>query len=333
VDTSGITADKIIRLIQQSYERPNKVDETMPGPVASVFVATYNHSTYIRNCLDSIIAQKSSFPFELIIGEDCSTDGTREIVFDYARTYPQIIRVITADKNVGQEANWIRGLKACRGKYIALCDGDDYWNDPHKLEKQIEFMQANPEYSMCYHSYRRDISGELSGVSPTNPKDFTADELIATPPGIPVSTKLVMNVFKEAEFEILYHFHNDFPMNAYLGTMGHCKFLDSVDPSVYRIHAGGAFSSMDHQSKIHTVITVKIQIYQYFLSQNDARRTNISLKALKDYLDRVDQIRNPRAISFKFNSSGLRLSYRGMNFEFIYKPVSQKLKSLYKRIF
>jgi len=90
---------------------------------------TYNHERYIIQAIQGVLMQKTDFPIELIIGEDCSTDRTREIVFDYQKKYSDRIRVITADNNVGMMNNSSRTMAACRGKYIALCEGDDYWTD------------------------------------------------------------------------------------------------------------------------------------------------------------------------------------------------------------
>jgi len=107
-------------------------------PLVSVETITYNHASYIRQCIEGVLMQKTSFPFELVIGEDCSTDGTREIVLDYAQKYPEIIQAITSESNVGARNNSKRVQSACQGKYIAICEGDDYWIDPLKLQKQYE---------------------------------------------------------------------------------------------------------------------------------------------------------------------------------------------------
>jgi glycosyltransferase involved in cell wall biosynthesis len=119
-------------------------------PLVSAKMITYNHAPYIAQAIEGVIQQKTDFPFELVIGEDCSTDGTREIVFDYQKRYPDIIRVITSDKNVGACKNSIRADKACRGKYIAFCEGDDYWHDSTKLQKQIKLMESDPACVMTH---------------------------------------------------------------------------------------------------------------------------------------------------------------------------------------
>lgn len=117
----------------------------MSDPVVSVKMITYNQAPYIAEAIEGVLRQKTIFPFELVIGEDCSTDGTREIVFDYKKKYPQIIVVVTSDKNVGSSGNSYRTLKACRGKYVAICEGDDYWHFPYKIQKQVDYMGSHPE--------------------------------------------------------------------------------------------------------------------------------------------------------------------------------------------
>lgn len=143
-----LSVEEIEKRIADSYELPNRVIEKKPHPVVSVRTSTYNHGPYIRQCIEGVLMQRTTFPFEFIIGEDFSTDETRKIVFEYAEKYPDIIRVITADYNVGTKANGRRCIRACRGKYIAICEGDDYWIDPLKLQKQVEFLEKNPEYGL-----------------------------------------------------------------------------------------------------------------------------------------------------------------------------------------
>ncbi len=122
----------------------------MDGPLVSVQIITYNHRPYIAQAIEGALQQQTSFPFEIVIGEDCSTDGTREIVFDYQRRFPTRIRVITSHQNVGPYANQLRVHAASSGKYFAYCDGDDFWHDPRKLQRQVDYLEARPEYSLVH---------------------------------------------------------------------------------------------------------------------------------------------------------------------------------------
>jgi glycosyltransferase involved in cell wall biosynthesis len=125
----------------------------MTKPLVSIKMITYNHAPFIAQAIEGVLQQKTNFPFELVIGEDCSTDGTREIVFDYKEKFPDIIRVITSEKNVGMKKNSLRVLNACRGKYFAFCEGDDYWQNPDKMQKQVDYLESHPECGLVYSSY------------------------------------------------------------------------------------------------------------------------------------------------------------------------------------
>jgi glycosyltransferase involved in cell wall biosynthesis len=121
-------------------------------PVVSVRTVTYNHEKYIAQCLEGVLMQRTAFPFELIVGEDCSTDRTREVVLAYEKQYPDKVRAITSAANVGAAQNAARVLQACRGKYHAFCEGDDCWIDPLKLQKQVEFLESHPGIPACFHN-------------------------------------------------------------------------------------------------------------------------------------------------------------------------------------
>lgn len=128
-------------------------------PVVSVCITTYNHEPYIAQALDSVLAQETDFNFEILIGEDDSSDNTRAICIEYAEKYPDKIRLFLNDrKNViyinGMATgrwNFINNIKNARGKYIALLEGDDYWIDPQKLQKQVSFLEEHEEYNICFH--------------------------------------------------------------------------------------------------------------------------------------------------------------------------------------
>lgn len=122
-------------------------------PAVSVVMLAYQHEKFIEQAIRGVIAQECNFSIELIIGEDCSLDGTRQIVMNYQRRYPHIIRVLTAEKNVGMHANGDRCTKACRGEFIATCEGDDYWNNPKKLQMQVDLLRKHPEAFLIHTEY------------------------------------------------------------------------------------------------------------------------------------------------------------------------------------
>ena len=133
--------------------------QVIEKPLVSVCVQTYQHAQYIKQCLDGILIQKTNFEFEILLGEDASTDGTREICLEYAKKNPKKIRlffhkrenVVYIDGNATGRFNLLYNLNEANGKYIALCEGDDYWTDPLKLQKQVDFLESNSNYKLCFH--------------------------------------------------------------------------------------------------------------------------------------------------------------------------------------
>lgn len=122
-------------------------------PVVSVLMPAYNHGLYIADAIEGVLMQKTDFAIELLIGEDCSTDNTREIVFRYQREHPHLIRVITAENNVGAVRNAKRLIESSRAELVASCEGDDYWHHPDKLQVQVDFMRMNPQCGFVHTDY------------------------------------------------------------------------------------------------------------------------------------------------------------------------------------
>jgi len=118
--------------------------------MVSVAMLTYNHEKYISQAIESVLSQKVNFQYEIVIAEDCSTDKTREIVKQFEQKNNRIIRVIYQEKNLGAWENNKTLLSSLNGKYVAALEGDDYWIDPYKLQKQVDFLEANPDYGLVF---------------------------------------------------------------------------------------------------------------------------------------------------------------------------------------
>ncbi len=156
--------------------------------MVTVLCLTYNHMAYIKQCLDGFLMQDTSFKFEVIVHDDASTDGTTEILKEYVLKYPDIIRPIIETENqytkVGFSGMFLQMSRKSNGKYIALCEGDDYWTDPYKLQKQVDFLESHPDYVMCSHKYQiyEQESNEYVNILPEieNEKgdDFFLTDLI-----------------------------------------------------------------------------------------------------------------------------------------------------------
>lgn len=125
-------------------------------PCVSICCITYNHAPFIRQCLDGFMMQRTSFPIEVLVHDDASTDGTQDIIREYEAKYPDVIKPIYQKENQyskGVKVNLVYNYSRAKGKYIALCEGDDYWTDPYKLQKQVDFLESHPDYVMCSHKW------------------------------------------------------------------------------------------------------------------------------------------------------------------------------------
>jgi glycosyltransferase involved in cell wall biosynthesis len=155
----------------------------MNNPLVSISCVTFNHAPFIRECLDSLLMQNTNFQFEIIIHDDASTDGTREIIEEYTAKYPEIIFPLLQTEN--QYSKGLRGMMArfnfprCNGEFIAICEGDDFWTDENKLQKQVDFLKQKTDYSMCFHNANRifEIEDINKSYNIVENKDYLINEL------------------------------------------------------------------------------------------------------------------------------------------------------------
>jgi glycosyltransferase involved in cell wall biosynthesis len=207
---------------------------------------TYNHEKYIAEAIESVVSQLVDFKFELIIAEDCSSDNTRRISIEYAVKYKKMIRVLYSDRNVGVAKNYIRAFQSCRGEYIALCEGDDYWRDPLKLKKQVEFLRGNYGYVAAYHDsivVAHDNVKVADSLLGSACGDYSPEQLIMIRT-LPTQTIMFRKVFDEFPTEILKVGNVDSFQISLLGNYGGGKFLPDIVPSAYRLHPGGVWSGI-----------------------------------------------------------------------------------------
>jgi glycosyltransferase involved in cell wall biosynthesis len=220
--------------------------------LVSVHLLTYNHAPFIRQCVESVLAQKTSFPFEIVIGDDCSTDGTSAIVDEYAARFPELIKVVRGKKNGGPQPNSIRILENCRGKYMAAIEGDDYWVDEYKLQKQADFMEANPDFAVCFTNSRVEFfggQGEPFNLNDGLQKDvFELKDMIGEKEIWFMGTATLFYPLK-AIYPVEPWFpktkSGDIPMIILAARHGKIKYLPDVT-AVYRRHPAGA-SNTDHK--------------------------------------------------------------------------------------
>jgi glycosyltransferase involved in cell wall biosynthesis len=250
--------------LQKEYLGKKKIVNTIE-PLVSVTVATYQHASFILDCLNGILMQKTIFPFEIIIGEDESTDGTREICIDFAAKHPDKVRLFLRDRKMSQLIdendgfmtifNGIWTKLSARGKYIAWCDGDDYWTDPFKLQKQVSFLEDNEDYVLCFHdSIVVDKSNKLINNSMFNNKysDYSNDIMLRAP-YIPTNTALFRNIIDYPEFYFKVK-NNDTILWHLLGFHGGGKFIANINKSAYRLHDGSLWTSLSKVEQLKNII-------------------------------------------------------------------------------
>lgn len=244
------------------------------APRVSVLVITYQHAGYIEQCLDGILMQRTDFPVEVLVGEDESTDGTRAICQRYAAEHPDRIRLFLRErrdviyingKPTGR-ANFLKLLDDAKGEFIAVCEGDDHWTDPLKLQKQVNAMRANPHWSGCFHQVKLSIgsgSGAEGRIFPVKPEisEFTTNELLR-PWFIPTCSLL----FRNADPIQLPAWTRstqslDIPLILLLSLKGPIGYLDGV-MGVYRIHGLGVSQSSEHRG--YDKVKAMAYIYELF---------------------------------------------------------------------
>ncbi len=217
----------------------------MIQPLLSVCIITYNHDKYIRDAIEGVLMQKVNFDYEIIIADDFSTDDTRKIVLGYSEKYPNIFKLIFQNKNVGAAQNWLDLISFPKSKYIAYFEGDDYWTDPLKLQKQFDFLEKNSSFSCCFHDvkilqahkedffkYESPLCNELS-FSQVLKKHY-----------IPSSSLVFRNYkwLKKMPYFFKHSISGDIPLELLLAKEGKIKYMNEV-MSCYRRNLGSVTQS------------------------------------------------------------------------------------------
>ena len=255
--------------------------EMMGQPLASVVVITYNQEHTLPVTLDCLLKQKTDFPIEIVVGEDCSKDGTRKVLADYANRYPDVIRPIYNEKNKGILGNYVSTLSHCRGKYISGCAGDDYWNDEHKLQMQVDILEKQPDIGLVYTDVWVDsvVTNEHYERKCNDPKENIFTQLLEgcfiTAPTVCYRSELLQYVDFE-EFERQGFIMEDYPM--WLTFSLHTKFYHMKRPTItYRIE----------RQFINDAKTVSLHACEF-----DEGTTAIRLYFLRKYPDRTNLTEN-----------------------------------------
>ena len=235
--------------------------------IVSIITLTYNHEPYIRECLDGFMMQQTNFPFEVLIHDDASTDNTANIIREYAAKYPNIIKPIYQTENQYSQKVPIGCTylyPRAQGKYIALCEGDDYWTDPLKLQKQVDFLESHPDYVMCTHHYNEYI--QTNNKIKEHPKVKSTIIDLGTLIHFsyyyfqPVTLLYKKSVFCTDEYNE-YKITRDTVLFYYLLTKGKGYYINDT-MAVYRRHTEGVWTGCNRIQQWMSDYKVRISIYQ-----------------------------------------------------------------------
>lgn len=238
-----------------------RMENTSARPLVSVVVPTYQHALYIEDCIKGILMQKTSFPIEVLIGDDESTDGTREICKRLAEAHPDKIKLFLRSRkdviHIGGKptgrANLLGLFREASGRYIAWCDGDDYWTDPLKLQKQVDFLEANPDCSLCFHRAML-LKGDKLELQPIPDKvdlDHVQFEDLLSTFNFIATGSVVFRKWKGNSPKWMYEVpFLDLGLHGFMAQTGKIHCVNEA-MSVYRIHSGGAWTKLntDNQRK------------------------------------------------------------------------------------
>ena len=227
------------------------------SPIVSVIVLTYNQENYIRQCVDSVLSQKTEFPFEVILGEDMGTDSTREICKEYAAKDNRII-LPDREKNLGVTMNWVRCVQQARGKYVMSVGGDDFWHNPEKIQIQVEFMEKHPDCVICHtdkdifytrtHRLVRDFN-RTKGITP--PEGRIQNDVVAGREHIAAGTMCIRRDMLEAHLPFDLYEQEQFPCEDWptiviLSAFGDVRYIP-VSTLTYRIGQESVLNQRDYE--------------------------------------------------------------------------------------
>lgn len=260
--------------------------------LVSICCLTFNHAPFIRKCLDGFLMQEGDFDIEVLIHDDASTDGTKEIIEEYKSAHPYIFYPIFQTENQGSKGG--RSFTAkynfprCRGKYIALCEGDDYWTDSTKLKQQVEFLEQNNDYVLTGHDAIK-ITREGLIISQTclediYKRDYSSTELKQSNLVLTLSMCFRnVSIIKYPPKESLKVKVGDLFIISMLGLYGKYKFMPNIKPAVYRVHTGGVWSLKSELDKNKMLCTTAKQLRNYYTRIGDKEMANYHSKKVLMY--------------------------------------------------
>jgi len=231
----------------------------------SALILTYNHERFIGDAIEGVLMQKTDFPYELVITEDCSTDGTRDVIRKYWQKHPDRIRVSLNRHNIGAHRAIVRGYRACRGQYVTSMDGDDYWTSSDKLQRQADLLDCRPDCAMCFHcvtSLRDDGKQPLTlGRPPKVQEAYTLTEILDYNFIPACSVMYRKGVFPEHPYWFFLPPVGDWTQHILHALHGKIGYIDEP-MAVYRMHAGGVHSLRPREKTLRVDIKTRLLLRQ-----------------------------------------------------------------------
>ena len=226
-----------------------------PTPRVSIICLTFNHVAYLEDTLRGLLLQRTDFPFEILVFDDASTDGTSDIVRRYAAEYPAIIRAFIRPENTYSQGIMPRifNVEEARGDYLAVCEGDDFWTDPNKLQVQFDFLEAHKDVVICGHdALTIDHNGAVGPLklAAKHRQDATPDQLSRCERHILTLTMMYRNLALPEPFERNMVINGDSFLNSLIGAHGSYHFHADIRPAVYRVHPGGVWSDIGNRAQM-----------------------------------------------------------------------------------
>jgi dTDP-4-amino-4,6-dideoxygalactose transaminase/glycosyltransferase involved in cell wall biosynthesis len=271
-----------------------KGDVMMAKPKVSVLVVTYNHERFIERAVRGALSQQADFEYEIIIGEDCSTDGTRAVLARLNAEFPGRLRLLLGERNFGPQRNFQGAYMECRGDYIALLDGDDYWTDPDKLRKQVAVLDADPSCTLCYHPTRYVSADEepTGYIHPpeTTPVQPTINDLFRSNLINPCSAMLRRAAVPELPDWMLSVAPGDWPLFLLAADAGRLLRMDEV-MAAYRIHAGGTWSQLSVAARLERTFDMLAAVDRHFHGKYADQVETNRIGTIRWLCDQIDHAR------------------------------------------
>lgn len=256
------------------------------SPLVSICCITYNHVAFIREAIDSFLMQKTDFPFEILVHDDASTDGTTDIILEYSKRYPLIVKPIIQTENQYSRGGLINPrfvFPKASGKYIAICEGDDYWTDETKLQKQASFLENNPEYVITYTDCQPfDDTGILDIDFGGARRDLDSIQLQKSTPIFTLTT-CFRNVIDHVPQDLMSARYGDMVIWSLIGHYGKGKYMDDILPSAYRVHADGVHSKKSNHEKVVMALITYSALLAYYRRISHDELSNYFLKRVAEY--------------------------------------------------